>query len=497
MGVSKEQTELVEARFPRFYSAHIPHFPLAPPPIIRVLSDPVCRLTKIRPDETDFSSAIHTLCESPDFCPEHPVYGKEPDEDCPQPSDPNELKKSPLEKWFTKQIFDDLFPKSNIGVGPHPCLPYSYESFVIAARYFPEFGASHPNKQFKADEHHKRDVAAFFAHALQETGENDASVYNNTDLTLEQAHECFYRGGFYNWFERGPNSSFLLPTSPGFSPSDGKRCTDEGQYCKDDPILNFWYPCNSDFESHSDQDYHKGCYFGRGALQLSWNYNYGLFQQFLLTKGIKVDLIENPNLVITKMDPPLAMMASLWFYMTPQPPKPSMHQIVTGDWKPSSKNRRAGYQGAIFGPTSLIINNECGGEDPDEPGGPGESRRIKAFKWFCKYFKVPVGSERTLSCKGMLDGFDAVQHMYSWHPDWGNMWKSQSCDCAPAPYGGPLPYYDPKLYPHEFTKQNDRNRLRCVYSMYESPETFRLDESNSPCLKHKPKIRLTKTGIRG
>ncbi|PIO60864.1 hypothetical protein TELCIR_17631 [Teladorsagia circumcincta] len=28
------------------------------------------------------------------------------------------------------------------------------------------------------------------------------------------------------------------------------------------------------------------------------------------------------------MDPPLAMLASLWFYMTPQPPKPSMHSIV-------------------------------------------------------------------------------------------------------------------------------------------------------------------------
>lgn len=115
--------------------------------------------------------------ESPDFCPQHPVYGKEPEEDCAQASDPNELPKSPLEKWFTKQMFEDLFPKSNIGMGPHPCLPYSYESFIMAARYFPEFGAAHPNKQFKADEHHKRDVATFFAHALQETGENDASVY--------------------------------------------------------------------------------------------------------------------------------------------------------------------------------------------------------------------------------------------------------------------------------------------------------------------------------
>jgi hypothetical protein len=50
---------------------------------------------------------------------------------------------------------------------------------------------------------------------------------------------------------------------------------------------------------------------------------------------------------------------------------------------------------------SLIINNECNGEDRDEPGGGGESRRIKAFKWFCRYFKVPTGDDRTLSCKGI------------------------------------------------------------------------------------------------
>ncbi|ETN75531.1 chitinase class I [Necator americanus] len=300
-------------------------------------------------------------------------------------------------------------------------------------------------------QHQRRDVAAFLAHVLQETGETDVSLY---------------------------------------------KCTAEGQYCKKDAVLDFWYPCNETVETHAGNTYHKGCYFGRGALQLSWNYNYGLFQQFLLSKGIKVDLINNPNLVMTKMDPPLAMLASLWFYMTPQPPKPSMHSIVIGDWRQSEKNRRAGFSGPIFGPTSLVINNECGGEDPEEPGGPGESRRIKAFKWFCKYFGVPSGSERSLSCKGMIDNFDAVPHMYSWQPDWGNMWRSRACDCEPAAYGGPLPYYDQKIYPSRFSKENERNRLRCVYSIYKNPDIFRLNEENSPCLKHKPRISLTKTGIK-
>ncbi|PIO77851.1 chitinase class I [Teladorsagia circumcincta] len=253
----------------------------------------------------DFINTVHDS-SPPAFCPPHSIFAKEVSDDCEVASDPNNLKKSPIEKWFKEEMFNDLFPKANLGLGPHDCLPYSYKSFIIAARYFPEFGG------------------------------------------------------------------------------------------------------------------------------------------------------ESSNKVVTKMDPPLAMLASLWFYMTPQPPKPSMHSIVVGDWRQSEKNRRAGFSGPIFGPTSLVINNECGGEDPEEPG--------------------------------MLDGFDAIQHMYSWQPDWGNMWRSRPCDCEPAPYGGALPYYDPKLYPSKFGKDNDRNRLRCVYSIYESPTTFRLDEGSG--------LQLTAADIR-
>jgi hypothetical protein len=43
-----------------------------------------------------------------------------------------------------------------------------------------------------------------------------------------------------------------------------------------------------------------------------------------------VDLLTQPNLVMTNTAPPLAMLASLWFYMTPQPPKPAMHDIILG-----------------------------------------------------------------------------------------------------------------------------------------------------------------------
>lgn len=73
--------------------------------------------------------------------------------------------------------------------------------------------------------------------------------------------------------------------------------------------------------------------------------------------------------------------------------------LLLGNWNAGPTNIAAGYTGPIFGPTSLVINNECNGEDPTNPGGPGESRRIKAFKWFCGYFGVPYGANFTLTCK--------------------------------------------------------------------------------------------------
>ena len=76
---------------------------------------------------------------------------------------------------------------------------------------------------------------------------------------------------------------------------------------------------------------------GRGPLQISYNFNYGLFSRWLQEQNITeknapIDILANPNLLMTKYDPPIGIMSSLWFYMTPQSPKPAMHDIVIGDW---------------------------------------------------------------------------------------------------------------------------------------------------------------------
>ncbi|KJH49954.1 chitinase class I [Dictyocaulus viviparus] len=446
---------------------------------------------------------------------------------CEMPSDPNKLAASPLEQWFKKEMFEDLFPFANLGWGPHPCSPYSYEAFVIAARYFPKFGTSSPNTDlfpfanlgwgphpcspysyeafviaaryfpkfgtsspntvYNETENTRRDLAAFFSHAVQETGENNAALYESV-YSQENNMNCvntdifLHKGGFYNWFEGGPISSFLDKTSPGYSPSDGDKCNAAGRYCVESAEINHFYPCSK----NQKDGYFTGCYFGRGAIQnsfkLSYNYNYGQFMDFLRSKNISVDLLNEPNLIMTKTDPPLALLASLWFYLTPQPPKPAMHDIVMGTWNSGEKNAAAGYTGPIFGPTSLIINNECNGEDKEDPGGPGESRRIKAFKWFCEYFNVPAGDDRLLSCKEMPVKLDSIRYNYSYQPDWNTTWKEERCNCAPAGYGGLIPYFDPAYYPKEFVEMNEANRLKCVASIYANPSMYSLSNTTSICL---------------
>ncbi|KAK0427501.1 hypothetical protein QR680_010258 [Steinernema hermaphroditum] len=434
---------------------------------------PTFRLTTESPN-----SIVDKNAGSVGKCPKAAQFSKGPPSGCQVARDPQNRPPSSIESWFTKEMFEDLFPFANLGFGPHPCYPYSYESFIIAARYFPKFGAESPNSNYTERENHRRDLAAFFAHAVQETGENNIGLYNGKRSNQEAAN-CFYRGGFYNWFEGGPKSAFFPPNAPGFQPEDGANCTAGGEYCQMSPENNFWCPCET---KKITEELSSSCYFGRGAIQISYNYNYKRFQDWLESENIFVDLLKHPNLVITSMEPPLAIMASLWFYMTPQPPKPSMHDLVMGNWNAGAKNKEIGYFGPNFGATSLVINNECNGESPTEPGEGGESRRIKAFKWFCNYFNVPVGPEESLSCKKMKVRFDLMRYPKSFGPKWSTAWKNEPCDCEPAGYEGWLMYYDPEYYPEEYVALNEVNRRRCVEALYAQPSMYGMSNATSACL---------------
>mgnify|MGYP003685507193 FL=1 len=65
------------------------------------------------------------------------------------------------------------------------------------------------------------------------------------------------------------------------------------------------------------------CYYGRGPIQISYFYNYGNFSEFLYDDK---SLVSNPDLL--EQDGELALLSAIWFWMTPQCPKPSCHQVM-------------------------------------------------------------------------------------------------------------------------------------------------------------------------
>ncbi|MCA9700556.1 MAG: hypothetical protein KC431_23720, partial [Myxococcales bacterium] len=138
------------------------------------------------------------------------------------------------------------------------------------------------------------------------------------------------------------------------------------QYCDGNNVM---YPCAP------GKTYH-----GRGAIQLSWNYNYGQAGD-----ALGVDLLSDPDLV--KNDSKLAIQTAMWFWMTTQLPKPSAHDVMAGNWQPSAEdlalNRLPG-----FGMTTNIIN---GGLECNMPGNTKVADRVGFFERYVDLLGTDVG----------------------------------------------------------------------------------------------------------
>ncbi|MEJ1872716.1 chitinase, partial [Escherichia coli] len=95
-------------------------------------------------------------------------------------------------------------------------------------------------------------------------------------------------------------------------------------------------------------------------------------------------LLDKPELVA---DTWLNLASAIFFFAYPQPPKPSMLQVIDGTWQPNDHAKANGLVPG-FGVTTQIINGgvECGG--PTEIAQ--SQNRIKYYKEFANYLKVPV-----------------------------------------------------------------------------------------------------------
>jgi chitinase len=100
-----------------------------------------------------------------------------------------------------------------------------------------------------------------------------------------------------------------------------------------------------------------------------------------------------PELVTSSGE--VAFRTALWFWMTPQAPKPSCHDVMTGGFVPDSTDVAEGRLPG-FGMTVLIIN---GGLECNRPTPPAVSDRLGFYDRFTTALGVSPGSN--LDCATM------------------------------------------------------------------------------------------------
>ncbi|KAJ1256956.1 hypothetical protein BS78_K261500 [Paspalum vaginatum] len=246
---------------------------------------------------------------------------------------------------ISPSLFDQMLLHRNDAACPARGF-YTYDAFIAAADAFGGFGTT------GGEDSRKREVAAFLAQTSHETTGGWATAPD----------------GPYSW-----GYCFKEEISPG------------SDYCQ--PSTQ--WPCAAGKR-----------YYGRGPMQLSWNYNYGQAGE-----AIGEDLLNNPDLVSSNTT--ISFETALWFWMTPQSPKPSCHDVMTGQWSPSPNDLAAGRVPG-YGVTTNIINGglECGHGADDRVAD-----RIGFYKRYCDmlgvsygdnldcYSQTPFGSGSTISAK--------------------------------------------------------------------------------------------------
>jgi hypothetical protein len=235
---------------------------------------------------------------------------------------------------LSKQQYEQFFP--------HHHRLYSYEAFVQAAASFPLFAGE------GSPEMRKRELAAFLANAAHETTNGGPDA----------------KGGEYAW-------GLYFTEEQGCS---GGRC----------PVYNTGG--TSPYRPAPGKSY-----YGRGPLQLSYAYNYGL-----AGAQLGLPLLEKPELV--SQDGVIAFRTALWFWMTPQDSKPSCHDVMCGKWIPNAADRTQNRHPG-FGMTINIINGgvECNSSKPEVKSNRAD--RIGFYRRLAALLQVSV--EANCDCAGM------------------------------------------------------------------------------------------------
>ncbi|MPW31813.1 chitinase [Agarivorans sp. B2Z047] len=298
-------------------------------------------------------------------------------------SNPDNVKR--VESFITADEWEHLFPKRS----PE----YTYRHFLQAIAKYPAFCGNYDDGR-DADEICRKSISTMFAHFTQETGGHTA----HWDVPE-------WRQGLVHVREMGWDEDM--------------RGGYNGE-CNPDVWQGQTWPCGT-----FDNGEYKS-YFGRGAKQLSYNYNYGPFSEAMF--GTVRTLLDSPEMVA---DTWLNLASAIWFFVTPQPPKPSMLHAIDGTWIPNDRDTENGLLPGL-GVTTNIINGgvECGGSEEIAQS----LNRIDYYTHFSEHLTSPISDDEVLGCKGMkqFDAEGAGATPIYWEKNWG--WvednpggKSYSC----------------------------------------------------------------------
>jgi len=189
---------------------------------------------------------------------------------------------------LTRAKWDDLTTQLGSGeignLSTAELATYSYENFLRMVGKYPFF-CGEQGIYSSLEETCRRELASIFAHAAQETGAHDKTL---SIPEWKQAFSKVFEGSCYT----------------------AKNCK---QYNPDTASCPVGYSCPAD-------------YYGRGIKQISYFYNY---------MGFSGQMLGDPQTLLTDPDAAaknglLGLGSGLWFHMSPQPPKPSMHDVLTG-----------------------------------------------------------------------------------------------------------------------------------------------------------------------
>jgi len=292
-------------------------------------------------------------------------------------SNPDNVKR--LERVFPQDEWDFLTQMAT----PE----YTYTRLLRAVGKFPAFCGEYTDGR-NSDAICKKSIITAFAHFSQETGGHIAKDnISDNPQALEEWQQALVHVREMGW-------------------SEGQEGYTTG--CGQNDWQNARWPCSAG----------QG-YFGRGAKQLSYHFNYGMFSE-IMYDGDATVLLDNPGLVA---DSWLNLASAIWFFLTPQAPKPAMLHVIDRTWSPSQREADAGITYG-FGTTINVINGgiECG-EQNKTKGQP--VNRIRYWEGLSAHYQIPLESDEKNTCYqqtpyGSINLNGATDVLYT---NWDGNWK--------------------------------------------------------------------------